>query len=117
MPPSPWIHSKTTPAVRGPMASSSAAASFGGTNFTPASSGSKSLRYFAWPVTEIAPMVRPWKELSSETISYFSGLILPPWERTILIAASMASVPELQKKLRSSPLISASRFASGPWYS
>ena len=40
-------------------------------------------------------------------ISYFSGSIAWPCARTILSAPSMASVPELQKKTRCRPLISA----------
>ena len=105
------------PAVRSVTASASAAESPGGTNFTPASSGSKSSRYFCCPVIDSAPNVRPWNELSSATISYLSGAIFRPCERTIFSAPSIASVPELQKKLRCKPLASASRFASGPWYS
>ena len=36
----------------------------------------------------------------------------PAWARASFSAASHASVPELQKKTRSSPLISVSRSAS-----
>ena len=76
MPPSPWIHSITMPAVRSLTAASSAATSLAGTKRTPGSSGSKSSRYLACPVIDSAPRVRPWKELSSETISYFSRIDL-----------------------------------------
>ena len=50
-------------------------------------SGSKSLRYLGWPVIESAPSVRPWKEFSSETISYFSGEMSWPWAFIIFMRA------------------------------
>ena len=40
-----------------------------------------------------------------------------PCERIIFSAPSMASAPELQKKLRFRPLTFARRSASRPWYS
>ena len=55
----PGSSSMTIPAVRSVKACSSAARSLGGTNRTPGSSGSKSWRYFSWPVMESAPRVRP----------------------------------------------------------
>ena len=51
-------------------------------------------------------MVRPWKPPSAATITGRSG----PWQRrTSLIAASLASVPELAKKTRPSPPSRSSR--------
>ena len=102
------------PAVRSLNAASSAAISLAGTKRAPGTSGSKSCRYLGWPVIESAPMLRPWKEFSSAMISYFSGMMARPCECTILSAPSIASVPVLAKKQRCSPLISASRLASGP---
>ncbi len=102
------------PAVRSLKAASKAAMSFAGTNLTPGISGSNGSRYLAWPVMESAPSERPWKEFSSEMISYLSGWMARPWPCTILIAPSIASVPVLAKKVRWRPLISARRLASGP---
>ena len=59
MPPSPRIGSRMIPAVFSPTASSRAAKSFGGTKRTPGINGAKGALYLGWPVTEIAPRVRP----------------------------------------------------------
>ena len=61
-------------AVRSPATCWSAVMSLRGTKWTPVSSGSKSRRYFSWPVMESAPKVRPWNEFSSEMNSILSGL-------------------------------------------
>ena len=105
------------PAVLSDTAASSAATSFGGTKWTPGSSGPKPRRTLSCPVIDTAPSDRPWKEPSREMISYFSSRIAVPWARIILMPPSIASAPELQKKLRFNPLISANFFASGAWYS
>ena len=72
------------------------------------------MRYFGCPVMESAPRLRPWNELSRATISILPLDTPLPCERIIFTAASMASVPELQKKVRCRPLILASFSASLP---
>jgi len=57
-------------------------------------------------VIESAPIVRPWNEPSSATSSVF-----PVDLRAHLIAASTASVPELQKKACAPPKRSERRRA------
>ena len=57
----------------------------------PARSGSNGARFAGWPVIESAPIVRPWNEPSSAT-----SPLRPVALRAHLIAASTASVPELQ---------------------
>ena len=61
-------------------------------------SGSKGVRFAGWPVIESAPIVRPWNEPCRATISGFSVDF-----RAHLIAASTASVPELQKNAWAPP--------------
>ena len=58
---------------------------------TPGTSGSNGARFAGWPVIESAPIVRPWNEPSSAT-----SPVRPVALRAHLIAASTASVPELQ---------------------
>jgi hypothetical protein len=81
--------------------------SFGRANATPSRSGSKAARFAGWPVTLSAPAVRPWNEPSSATTPG-----LPVALRAYLIAASIASAPELQKNARAPPNRSDSRSAS-----
>ena len=87
-PPSPWIGS-----IRISPASSNCDVSPGWTNATSEKSGSNGARFAGWPVTASEPSVRPWNEPSSATT-----FVLPVALRAYLIAASFASVPELQKK-------------------
>ena len=88
---------------RGPTASASVS---GVANRTPGTSGSNGARFAGWPVIESAPIVRPWNEPSSATSSVF-----PVALRAHLIAASTASVPELQKNACAPPNRSDSRAA------
>ena len=74
---------------------------------TPGTSGSNAARFAGWPVTESAPSVRPWNEFSSATIP-----VLPVALRAYLIAASIASAPELQKNACAPPKRSESSSAS-----
>ncbi len=62
--------------------------------------GEKGFWYFGFGVADKAPMVRPWKELLKETISCCSpdGCRTLPTLRANLMAASLASLPELQTK-------------------
>ena len=115
IPPSPRTGSKMMPAVLSSTAASRAAVSPTGMNSTPGSSGANGPLYLGWPVTEIAPSVRPEKDSSSAMMRYFSGLRARPWPLAILSAASTASAPLLQKKVRSRPLSRESRSASSPW--
>jgi len=57
-------------------------------------------------------MLRPWNELSSETISILLLDTLLPCERIIFTAPSIASVPELQKNLLFYLAISPSQFGA-----
>ena len=59
---------------------------------TPGTSGSNASRFAGWPVTDSAPIVRPWNEPSSATMPG-----VPVALRAHLSAASIASAPELQK--------------------
>ena len=62
-------------------------------------------------------MVRPWKEFSSAIRMHFSGPpVAWPAARTSFNAPSIASVPLLEKKARSSPDAVHSFSASKPWY-
>ena len=79
-------------------------------NRTPGTSGSNGARYLSFHVMESAPIVRPWKARSKATNSVRpSG---PPMRRANFIAASTASVPELQKKTFDGNASPASRSAS-----
>ena len=88
-------------------ASASEAISFGSAKRTPGTSGSNGACLAGWPVAESAPSVRPWNEPSSATMPG-----LPVALRAYLIAASTASVPELQKNACAPPKRSESRAAS-----
>ncbi len=58
---------------------------------TPGTSGWNGSRMAGLPVSESDPIVRPWNALSSAMIS------VRPVRRDSLIAASIASAPELPK--------------------
>jgi hypothetical protein len=90
------IGSRNTAAVCSSTAASRAAVSPYGTNSTPPGIGSNGARLSGWPVRASAPMVRPWNALSAAMI------LGRPVSRAILKAASLASVPELQKNTRPS---------------
>ena len=49
----------------------------------PATSGSNGARFAGWPVTESAPIVRPWNEPSSATTPGFAGRLARPLERRL----------------------------------
>ena len=87
-PPSPCTGSMKIAAVSGPTASASVS---GVAKRTPGTSGSNGARFAGWPVIDSAPIVRPWNEPSSATSPE-----RPVALRAHLIAASTASVPELQ---------------------
>ena len=74
MPPSAWIGSTMTAAVRSVIAARAAAASPNGHEAHRRRPAARSpSRYFGWPVTLSAPIVRPWKLFSKATISVRSG--------------------------------------------
>ncbi len=91
-------------------AARSASMSPNGTYETSPGSGRKGVCLAGWAVSASAPIVRPWKLPWSET------RCVRPVSRLILKAASLASVPELQKKTwpsrPSGPEISIRRSAS-----
>ena len=91
MPVSPWIGSSSTAAVSPSTAAVTAAGSLGMTS-NPGTSGANGACLDSCGVADREPYVRPWKA-SCRTIS------LPPGRarRASLIAASLASVPELQR--------------------
>ena len=113
MPPSPWIGSTMNAAVRSSMAATAAAVSPKGMNSTPGMRGSTRVRYFSRPVVASAPRVFPWYPPIVEMMRLRPVAILAN-----LRAASTASVPELLKKVYSSPAgaisaSSAARSAAG----
>ena len=93
--------------MSGPTAASSEATSFSSAKATPGRSGSNAARFAGWPVADSAPSVRPWNEPSSATTPG-----LPVALRAYLIAASIASAPELQKNACAPPKRLESRSAS-----
>ena len=88
-------------------ASASEPVSFSLAKRTPGTSGSNAARFAGCPVTDSAPSVRPWKEFSSATRP-----VLPVALRAYLIAASIASAPELQKNACAPPKRAESSSAS-----
>ena len=80
----------------------------------PAMSGPRPSWYLGWAVAVVAPSVRPWKPPSKVMILYRGRLLC---RRTSLMAASLASVPELQKNACPPKLRSESAFAQRPWAS
>ena len=83
------------------------ASSVASTLTNPGTSGANGACFDSCGVAESAPYVRPWKAPCSETI-------VPPWRalRAHLIAASIASAPELVKKTLPPSELSDSRAAS-----
>ena len=79
MPPSAWMGSAITAQVRSLIMVRAASASPKGMKRTSDRSGPKPSRYLAWPVTDSAPMVRPWKLPSNEINSTRLG-----WLRTTI---------------------------------
>ncbi len=98
IPPSPWIGSRRTAAVSVVTARSIADTSLKGTYLNPGTRGSKSFWYLGCPVAVREPKVLPWKDSRAVTISYFADpcFALANFLAS-LIAASLASVPLLQK--------------------
>jgi len=90
-PPSPWIGSSSTAAVRSDTAASSSCGS-GATVRKPGTSGANGACLASCGVADSAPKVRPWKAPWRTTTS-------PPARalRASFNAASTASAPELQK--------------------
>ena len=66
-----------------------------GAYWKPGSIGPRPSWYFGWAVADTLPIVRPWKPPVKVMILYRCPFVR---SRTSLIAASLASVPELQKK-------------------
>ena len=117
MPPSPWIGSMRIAAVSGPTAARTASRSPKGRWSKPGISGPKPLTIFSEPAAAMAPVERPWKAPSKATMRKRCGW--PAWSkclRAILIAHSIASVPELVKKTVSAKVASTSRRASSSWF-
>jgi hypothetical protein len=89
-------------AVRLSTARSTAFTSPNATYLKPGTSGSKPCWYFSLGVAESAPSVRPWKAPRMVMMSTTSvARVSFAYFRASLIAASIASVPELQKNARS----------------
>src|SRR3989338_7579718 len=68
-----------------------------GTRLKPVTSGSKPAWILRLPVAESVASVRPWKLPSVTIIVGLRTFCLWPYRRASLIAASLASAPELQK--------------------
>mmetsp|Transcript_45835 Transcript_45835/g.113916 ORF Transcript_45835/g.113916 Transcript_45835/m.113916 type:complete len:201 (-) Transcript_45835:515-1117(-) len=105
-PPSPCTGSTNTAHVSPSIARLASFRSFHGQNVTsPPIRGAKGSRIFFFDVTVRAPIVRPWKDFSKATKLTFFALPSRPFLallraslRANLMAASLASVPLLQKK-------------------
>ena len=91
MPVSPWIGSSSTAAASSSTASASTSGSLG-TTTKPGTSGANGACFDSCGVADSAPYVRPWNP-SSSTMIFPTGLAL----RASLIAASLASAPELAR--------------------
>ncbi len=111
MPPSPCTGSMMIAAVCGPIAAR-AASRLSGTMSKPSSSGPKPSVCFLLPAAEIVAIVRPWKLPSNVTIRWRASPFPDQYLRAILMASSIASAPELQKKTVSPKVASTSRAAS-----
>src|SRR6266568_4827821 len=113
MPPSPWIGSTRTAAVRLSIALSSALRSLKATYLKPPGSGSKPWWYFSCAVAVTVASVRPWKP---PRMLMMSPRSLEPCSlahlRASLMAVSLASAPEFEKKTRSAKECSQRRAAS-----
>ncbi len=83
-----------------------------GTRTKPCTRGSKPACALRLPVADSVAMVRPWKALSMTMMCGSSMPLLWPYMRASLIAASLASQPELQKNTSSMPETSAMRSES-----
>ena len=82
----------------------------------PGTSGSKPCWYFSFGVADSAPSVRPWKAPRIVMMSTTSvARVSFAYFRASLMAASLASVPELQKKARSPNEWSTRSFARWIW--
>ena len=103
-PPSPRVGSTNTAAVSSVTALRSASTSPKSTNVTGPGSGSNGVRLGALPVSDSAPIVRPWNEPLQDTIA-LPGRCL----RASLIAHSFASAPLLAKKTGAGRSSSATR--------
>ena len=100
-------------AVLGPTAASSAATSPIGRYTKPGGIGAKPSWYLGCAVAASAPSVRPWKLLWNETISTRSfSPRSQACRRASLMAASLASAPELEKNTRSAKEAATRRSAS-----
>ena len=94
--------------VSGPIAASTALRSVSGIWSKPSTLGPKPSRYLAWPPAAIVASVRPWNAPSKVSVRKRSGWPSTEWRRrAILIAASLASAPELAKKTRSAKVASS----------
>ncbi len=84
-----------------------------GTCLKPGSSGSKPWWYFSWPVAVTVASVRPWNELlrGDDLVAVAGQPCSLAYLRASLIAASLASAPELQKNTRSANECSQSSLA------
>lgn len=77
--------------------------------------GRKGAWYLGWPVAAMVASVRPWKELTAETITGRSmPCLVRACLRASLIDASFASAPELQKNTLSANERFTSSAASSP---
>ena len=116
MPPSPCTGSTSTATMsRCSDNASTAAKSLNGTRTKPSSSGAKPSCTLALAVADRVAMVRPWKLPSITTTVGRAICLREPYRRAILMAASLASAPELEKNTFAMPLNSHRRCASDSW--
>ena len=69
--------------MSGRAAATSDSTSFSVAKVTPGTSGPKAARFAGWPVTDSAPIVRPWKEPSSATMPGLAGRLARVLERRL----------------------------------
>jgi hypothetical protein len=117
IPASPWIGSTRTAAVSGPMAAARASTSPNGTWENPGGNGWNGVCMAGLPVAASVARVRPWKPPRVATIPVApSPRLARPHRLATLMAASLASAPELDRKtLASPPKCPTSRSASSTW--
>ena len=81
----------------------------------PSGSGLNGSEYFGWPPAVTVASVRPWNEPRVVMIWNAPSRLRAPHLRASLIAVSLASAPELQKKTRDGNESSTRRRASSTW--
>src|SRR6266849_5880453 len=107
--------SSITATVLSVVATLIASRSLYGTCAKPAGSGWNGSEYLGWPPAVTVASVLPWNEPDVVMISNAPPRLRAPHLRATLIAASLASAPELQKNTRDGKESWTSRRARSTW--